>query len=149
MVVSRSQAAMAAMAGKLSFGGAALPLQEDVKIPGVQVDRGLRFDSQRRGGDCSVQQGIGAKVPHLAGLHHPLRASTHSTRTVLNGGDAVEVPRSQGCQHQRIFAGHISRMWNLFTAAVPHVQEMNTHSVKLMAHKWKQTLPTPLTLIMT
>ncbi|MPC21508.1 hypothetical protein E2C01_014498 [Portunus trituberculatus] len=45
MVVSCSPATMAAMAGKLSFGAAALPLQEDVKILGVEVDRGLGFDS--------------------------------------------------------------------------------------------------------
>ncbi|MPC83778.1 hypothetical protein E2C01_078493 [Portunus trituberculatus] len=82
------------------------------------------------------------KMPHLAGLRHPLRVSTRSTRTVVSDGDAVEVQQSQGCQHQRTFAGRVSRMWNLFTAAVPHAQEMNTHSVKLMAHKWRQTLPT-------
>ncbi|MPD04617.1 hypothetical protein E2C01_100314 [Portunus trituberculatus] len=47
MVVSQSSAAMAAMAGKLSlsFGAAALPLQEDVKILGMEMDQGLRFDS--------------------------------------------------------------------------------------------------------
>ncbi|MPC79812.1 hypothetical protein E2C01_074357 [Portunus trituberculatus] len=88
-------------------------------------------------------------VPHLAGLRHPLRVSTRSTRTVFSGGDAVEVPRSHGCQHQRNFTGRVSRIWNLFTAVVPHVQEMNTDSIKLMAHKWRQTLPTPLTLIVT
>ncbi|MPD02376.1 hypothetical protein E2C01_097954 [Portunus trituberculatus] len=38
------------------------------------------------------------KVPHLARLRHPLRVSTRSMRTVLNGGDAVKVPRSQECQ---------------------------------------------------
>lgn len=238
MVVSRSPAAMAAMAGKLSFGAAALPLQDDVKILGVEVDRGLRFDSHvksiakkashrisalrriasfldrkgrlllykaqvrphleyaalswmscaathRRRLDSIQRRAIRLvdaalpphpeperpldslehrrdvaaivvfhkaqvqRVPHLAGLRHPLRVTARSTRTVLNGGDAVEVPRSHGCQHQRTFAGRVSRMWNLFTAAVPHVQEMNTHSVKLMAHKWRQTLPTPLTLFVT
>ncbi|MPC25738.1 hypothetical protein E2C01_018860 [Portunus trituberculatus] len=45
MGVSRPPAAMAAMAGMLSFGTAVLPLQEDVKILGVEVDRGLRFDN--------------------------------------------------------------------------------------------------------
>ena len=33
------------MAGRLSFGDAALPFQEDVKILGVGVDQGLRCDS--------------------------------------------------------------------------------------------------------
>ncbi|MPC57436.1 hypothetical protein E2C01_051416 [Portunus trituberculatus] len=45
MVVSQSPAAKAAIGRRLSFGGAALPLQEDIKIMGVDVDRGLRFDS--------------------------------------------------------------------------------------------------------
>ncbi|MPD04618.1 hypothetical protein E2C01_100315 [Portunus trituberculatus] len=35
------------------------------------------------------------KVPYLAGLRHPLRVSTRSMKKVLNGGDTVEVPRSQ------------------------------------------------------
>ncbi|MPC59724.1 hypothetical protein E2C01_053752 [Portunus trituberculatus] len=47
------------------------------------------------------------KVPHLARLRHPLRVSTWNTRTVLSGGDAVEVPRSHGCQHQCTFAGRL------------------------------------------
>ncbi|MPC86016.1 hypothetical protein E2C01_080828 [Portunus trituberculatus] len=166
---------MAAMAG-----AAALLLQEDVKILGAEVDRGLRFDSrvktiakkashrisalgrvasfldkegrlllykaqvrphleyaalsgaatQRRKLDSIQRRALRLadaappphpeperpldslehrrdvagivvfhkaqvqKVPHLAGLCHPLRVSTRSTRTVLNGGDAVEVPRS-------------------------------------------------------
>ncbi len=44
MVVSRSSAAEPAMEGGLSFGGLPLELQESVKILGVEVDRGLRFD---------------------------------------------------------------------------------------------------------
>ncbi|MPC75245.1 hypothetical protein E2C01_069630 [Portunus trituberculatus] len=44
MVVFWSPVAKAGTTGKLSFGSAALPLQEDVKILGVEVDRGLRFD---------------------------------------------------------------------------------------------------------
>ncbi|MPD06099.1 hypothetical protein E2C01_101886 [Portunus trituberculatus] len=215
MVVSRSSAAMAAMAGKLSFGAAALPLQEEVKIHGVEVDQGLRFDSHVKTIAKKASHRISAlrrvasfldrkerlllykaqvrphfeyvalawmscaathkkrpdsiqhralrlidvsppshpeperpldslehrrdvaaivvfhksqvqKVLRLAGLRHPLRVSTRSTRKVLNGGDAVEVPRSHGYQHQRTFAGRVSRMWNLFTAVVPHVREMNT-----------------------
>ena len=39
MVCSRSPAAKAAMAGKLCFGGDALPLQEEVKILGVEGDQ--------------------------------------------------------------------------------------------------------------
>ncbi|KAG0719753.1 hypothetical protein GWK47_049865 [Chionoecetes opilio] len=70
-------------------------------------------------------------VPHLAGLRQPPRVATRSTRTVLTSGDAVEVPRSRASQHQRIFVGRVSRMWNFFTAAVPHIQEMNTQKCKV------------------
>ncbi|KAG0724119.1 hypothetical protein GWK47_041300 [Chionoecetes opilio] len=77
-------------------------------------------------------------VPHLAGLRQPPRIATRSTRTVLTSGDAVEVPRSRTSQHQRTFMGRVSRMWNIFTAAVPHIQEMNTQSVKLAANRWRQ-----------
>ena len=238
MVCSRSPAAKAAMAGKLFFGGGVLPLQEEVKILGVEVDQGLRFDSHVKAIAKKASQRISAlrrvagfldrkgrlllykaqvrphleyaalswmscaathrkrldsiqrralrlvdavptphqepecpldtlehrrdvaaivvfhkcqiqRVPHLAGLRQPPRVTTRSTRTVLNSGDAVEVPHSNGCQHQRTFSARVSRLWNLFTAVVPQVKEMNTHSVKLKAHKWRQTLPTPLSLLVT
>ena len=86
-------------------------------------------------------------VPHLAGLRQPPRVPIRSTRTVLASGDAVEVPRSRASQHQRTFVGRVSRMWNLFTAAVPLVQSMNTQSVKVAANTWRHTQPTPLTVI--
>ncbi|KAG0718991.1 hypothetical protein GWK47_007413 [Chionoecetes opilio] len=86
-------------------------------------------------------------VPHLAGLRQPPRVATRSTRTVLTSGDAVEVPRSRASQHQRTFVGRVSRMWNIFTAAVPHIQEMNTQSVKLAANRWRLLKPTPLRLV--
>ncbi|KAG0710836.1 putative RNA-directed DNA polymerase from transposon X-element [Chionoecetes opilio] len=86
-------------------------------------------------------------VPHLAGLRQPPRVATRSTRTVLTCGDAVEVPRSRASQHQRTFVGRVSRMWNIFTAAVPHIQEMNTQSVKLAANRWRLSKPTTLTLV--
>ncbi|KAG0723894.1 putative RNA-directed DNA polymerase from transposon X-element [Chionoecetes opilio] len=44
MVVSRSPAAGPAVEGRLRFGGVPLPLQEAVKVLGVEVDRELRFD---------------------------------------------------------------------------------------------------------
>ncbi|KAG0718776.1 hypothetical protein GWK47_007489 [Chionoecetes opilio] len=44
MVVSRSPAAGPAVEGRLRFGGIPLPLQEAVKVLGVEVDRELRFD---------------------------------------------------------------------------------------------------------
>ncbi len=44
MEVSRSPAAEPAVEGGLRFGGLPLELQESVKILGVEVDRGLRFD---------------------------------------------------------------------------------------------------------
>ncbi|KAG0718893.1 hypothetical protein GWK47_051595 [Chionoecetes opilio] len=86
-------------------------------------------------------------VPHLAGLRQPPRIATRSTRIVLTSGDAVEVPRSRASQHQRTFLGRVSRMWNIFTATVPHIQEMNTQSVKLAANRWRLSKPTPLTLV--
>ena len=86
------------------------------------------------------------EVPHLAGLRQPPRVTTRGTRTVLNSSDAVEVPRPHASQHQRTFVGRVSRMWNIFTAAAPHIREMNTHSVKLAAHRRRGTQPTPLTL---
>ncbi|KAG0710249.1 hypothetical protein GWK47_002561 [Chionoecetes opilio] len=86
-------------------------------------------------------------VPHLAGLRQPPKIATRSTRTVLTSGDAVEVPRSRASQHQHTFVGRVSRMWNIFTAAVPHIQEMNIQSVKLAANRWRLSKPTPLTLV--
>ena len=44
MVVSRSPTARPAVEGRIRFGGVPLPLQEAIKILGVEVDRGLRFD---------------------------------------------------------------------------------------------------------
>ncbi|KAG0713152.1 hypothetical protein GWK47_001929 [Chionoecetes opilio] len=50
-------------------------------------------------------------------------------------------------QHQRTFVGRVARMWNIFKAAVPHIQEMNTQSVNLAANRWRLSKPTPLTLV--
>ncbi|KAG0730009.1 hypothetical protein GWK47_029177 [Chionoecetes opilio] len=237
MVISRSPAAGPAVEGRLRFGGVPLPLQEAVKVLGVEVDRELRFDghikyiakkaSHRvsalrrvasfldRGGklllykaqirpyleyaalswmSCAASHTMRLDsiqrralrlvdaadppaqpepvspldslehrrdmaalvvfhkaqvqgVPHLAGLRQSPGIATRSTRTVLTSGDAVEVPRSRASQHQRTFVGRVSRMWNIFTAAVPHIQEMNTQSVKLAANRWRQSKPTPLTLV--
>ncbi|KAG0722929.1 hypothetical protein GWK47_043581 [Chionoecetes opilio] len=243
MVVSRSHAAGPAVEGRLRFGGVPLPLQEAVKVLGVEVDRELRFDGHikhiakksshrvsalrrverkelpRQGREALALQGPDTAllrvrrplldvvcslahyrrldsiqrralrlvdaadppdqpaqfepvspvdslehrrddaalvvfhkaqvqgVPHLAGLRQPPRIATRSTRTVLTSGDAVEVPRSRASQHQRTFVGRVSRMWNIFTAAVPHIQEMNTQSVKLAANRWRLSKPTPLTLV--
>ncbi|KAG0710727.1 putative RNA-directed DNA polymerase from transposon X-element [Chionoecetes opilio] len=44
MVVSRSPAAGPALEGRLRFGGVPLPLQEAVKVLGVEVGRELRFE---------------------------------------------------------------------------------------------------------
>ncbi|KAG0693095.1 hypothetical protein GWK47_027654 [Chionoecetes opilio] len=243
MVVSRSPAAGPAVEGRLRFGGVPLPLQEAVKVLGVEVDRELKFDghikyiakkaSHRvsalrmvarfldRGGklllykaqirpyleyaalswmSCAAshtrrrdsiqrralrlvdaadppdppdppaqfepvspldslehRRDVAALVvfhkaqvqgvPHLAGLRQPPRVATRSTRAVLTSGDAVEVPRSHASQHQRTFVGRVSRMLNIFTAAVPHILEMNTQSVKLAANRWRLLKPTPLRLV--
>ncbi|KAG0721805.1 putative RNA-directed DNA polymerase from transposon X-element [Chionoecetes opilio] len=240
MVVSRSPAAGPAVEGRLRFGGVPLPLQEAVKVLGVEVDRELRFNGHikhiakkashmvsalrrvasflDRGGklllykaqirpylelaalswmSCaashtrrlhSIQrralQLVDAAdppdppaqfepvspldslehrmdvaalvvflkaqvqgVPHLAGIRQLPRITTRSTRTVLTSGDAVEMPRSRASQHQRTFVGRVSRMWNIFTAAVPHIQEMNTQSVKLAANRWRLSKPAPLMIL--
>ena len=65
-------------------------------------------------------------VSHLTALPQPPRVATRSTRTVLASSDNVEVPYSRASQHQRTFVGRVSRMWNTFTAVVPHTQVMNT-----------------------
>ncbi|MPC91667.1 RNA-directed DNA polymerase from mobile element jockey [Portunus trituberculatus] len=44
MVISRSPAASLAVSGCLCLGGQILPLQESIKVLGVTVDCGLRFD---------------------------------------------------------------------------------------------------------
>ncbi|XP_063854308.1 uncharacterized protein LOC135096605 [Scylla paramamosain] len=44
MVISWSPGTSHAVSGQLRFGGKSLPLQEYIKILGVSVDRGLRFD---------------------------------------------------------------------------------------------------------
>ncbi|KAG0729402.1 hypothetical protein GWK47_030396 [Chionoecetes opilio] len=242
MVVSRSPLPGLQWKGGCGFGGVPLPLQEAVKVLGVEVDRELRFDghikhiakkashrvsalrrvarfldrggklllykaqirpyleyaalldvvrslahseagqhpasSPANGGCCSppdppdlpalfepvspldslehrrdvavlvvFHKAQVQGVPHLAGLRQPPRVATRSTRTVLTSGDAVEVPRSRASQHQRTFVGRVSRMWNIFTAAVPHIQEMNTQSVKLAANRWRLLKPTPLRLV--
>ena len=86
------------------------------------------------------------EVPHLAALRRPPRVTKQSTRTELNSGDAMEVPRSHASQHQRTFVGRVSRMWNVFTASTPHIRETNNQSAKLAAHKWRGAQPTPLNL---
>ncbi|XP_050733849.1 uncharacterized protein LOC127007175 [Eriocheir sinensis] len=44
MVISRSPAATQAVEGRVMFGSVTLPLQDYVRILGVDLDRGLRFD---------------------------------------------------------------------------------------------------------
>ncbi len=86
-------------------------------------------------------------VPHLAGLRLPPRVTSRDTRTVLSSGDSVEVPRSRSSQHQRTFWGRVSRLWNVFASSVPHIRGMDTQDVKLAAHHWRGSFPTPLLTI--
>ncbi|KAK3861617.1 hypothetical protein Pcinc_032441 [Petrolisthes cinctipes] len=37
-----------------------------------------------------------------------------------------------------------SRMWNVFTAAAPSMQDLSIQQVKVAAHRWRGTLPTPI-----
>lgn len=237
MVISRSPVAGTAVEGRICLDGIPLPLLEAIKILGVEVDRGLKFeghirhlaqkashrvsalrriasfldrsgrlvlykaqirpyieyaslswmscpashikrldDIQRRAlrlveaagpptqpppastlNSLEHRRDVAAlvvfhkaqvqEVPHLAGLRQPPKVTTRVTRTVTNGGDSVEVPRSRACQHQRTFVGRVSRMWNIFTTIVPNTRDMTTQDVKMAAHKWRGSLPTPLRLV--
>ena len=86
-------------------------------------------------------------VPHLDKLRIQPRVTNRSTRTVLSSDELVEVPQSHSSQHQRTFTSRASRLWNSFTAASPSVTTLSTQGVKLAAHRWRGTLPTPLVLI--
>ena len=218
MVVSRSAAAMQAVEGRVMFGSTTLPLQDYIRILGVDLDRELRFDRHlkhvvhlaslrvsalRRVAYFLDKRGImllykaqvrpyleyGALtwmssasthlqrldkverrakrllednhqppdatpldtlehrrdvaaltvfhkaqvqgVPHLARLRLPPREAARDTRTVLSSHEQVGVPRSRANQHQRTFTSRVSRLWNMFTAAVPLVRNMNTQQVKV------------------
>ncbi len=86
-------------------------------------------------------------VPHLAGLRLPTRVTSRDTRTVLSSGDSVEVPRSRSSQHQRTFWGRVSRLWNVFASSIPHIRGTDTQDLKLAAHHWRGSFPTPLLTI--
>ncbi|KAG0720631.1 hypothetical protein GWK47_048142 [Chionoecetes opilio] len=65
-------------------------------------------------------------VPHLAGLRQPPRVATRSTRTVsypwvMQWRCRVPVPAST-----KRTLGPRSRMWNIFTAAIPHIRREHT-----------------------
>ncbi|XP_063854385.1 uncharacterized protein LOC135096635 [Scylla paramamosain] len=79
------------------------------------------------------------RVPHL----DPLRLLPHTvqrcTRAAASSDELVKVPRSRSSQHQRTYTARTSRLWNMFTAAKPQVQDMSTHQVKLAAHSWRST----------
>ena len=79
------------------------------------------------------------KALHLAGIRQPPSVTMLSTRMVINNDDTVEAPRSHTRQLEQTFVERIIWMSNIFTAATPHIQEMNTHSVELTTHKWRVT----------
>ena len=135
----RFPAAKLAAEEKLFFNGVPLPLQETVKTLGVEVDRELRFDDYVK----HIAQKASHRVttlPRMVGfldkdckllLYNAQirpRVARRSTRTLLASGDSVEV-YSRASRHQSTFVSRVSRMWNIFTAAVPHTQVMNIHSV--------------------
>ena len=72
MVFSRSPAAKSAIKGKMGFDGVPLPLQETVKILGVEVDRELQFDSHIKHSPKGLSQGHN---PMKGGRLHRQRGS--------------------------------------------------------------------------
>ena len=86
------------------------------------------------------------RVSHLGPLRLPPHTTERRTRTTVSSDLLVEVPRSHSRQHQRTYTARSSRLWNMFTAATPQVLNMSTDQVKLAAHRWRETLPSPLVL---
>ena len=86
------------------------------------------------------------RVSHLNSLRLLPHTVRRCTRAVANSDELVQVPRSRSSQHQRTYTARTSRLWNLFMVAMPHVQEMSTHQVKLAAHRWRGMQPSPLVI---
>ena len=86
------------------------------------------------------------RVSHLHPLRLRPRTVQRCTRNAASTDESVEVPRSHSSQHQRTYTARTSRLWNMFVMATPHVQDMSTHQVKLAAHRWRSTQPSPLVL---
>ena len=87
------------------------------------------------------------EVSHLDRLRVQPRVVNRNTRTVLSSDELVQIPLSHSSQHQRTFTSRVSRLWNNFTATTPAVTTLSTQGVKLAAHRWRGTLPTPLVLV--
>ena len=87
------------------------------------------------------------QVPHLDKLRINPQVVNRNTRTVSSSDELVEVLRSHSSQHLRTFTSRVSRLWNKFTAATPEVTTLSTQEVKVAAHRWRATLPTPLVLL--
>ncbi|KAG0723830.1 hypothetical protein GWK47_005372 [Chionoecetes opilio] len=86
------------------------------------------------------------EVPHLSSLRLPPQAVQRWSRTTPLSDVLVKVPRSHSKQHQRTYTARTSRLWNMFAAATPDVQNMTTHQVKLAAHRWCETQTSPLAM---
>ena len=86
------------------------------------------------------------RVSHLDPLRLLPHAVRRCTRVATSSDELVEVPRSRSNQHQRTYTARTARLWNLFTAATPHVRDLSTHQVKLAAHRWRSKLPSQLVL---
>ncbi|KAG0722966.1 hypothetical protein GWK47_043536 [Chionoecetes opilio] len=86
------------------------------------------------------------EVPHLSSLRLPPRAVQRWSRTTPLSDVLVRVPLSHSRQHQRTYTARTSRLWNMFAAATPDVQNMSTHQVKLAAQRWHETKTSPLVM---
>ncbi|KAG0714918.1 hypothetical protein GWK47_013184 [Chionoecetes opilio] len=84
------------------------------------------------------------EVPHLSLLRLPPRTVQRWSRTTPSSEVLVKVPRSHSRQHQRTYTSRTLRLWNMFTATTPDIQNMSTLQVKLAALMGRETQTFPL-----
>ncbi|KAG0711448.1 hypothetical protein GWK47_020594 [Chionoecetes opilio] len=102
------------------------------------MSRRLWYSTRHRCRECHTWLGYDSL------RESPRGARERCLPVVMQWRCRVPVPASTNA---RTLVGRVSRMWNIFTAAVPHIQEMNTQSVKLAANRWRLLKPTPLSLV--
>ncbi|KAK3865356.1 hypothetical protein Pcinc_029030 [Petrolisthes cinctipes] len=147
MVVSRSPAASQAVEGKLKFGSITRPLQDHVKILGVTFDVVLRFDKHIHhiAHQASLRVSALRRVAGFLDKRGLMTLYKAQVRPHLEYGALMWM--SSATTHLLWWSStrlRVSRMWNVFTAAAPSVQDMSTQQVKVAAHRWRGSFPTPM-----